>query len=305
MADNALEAAGLVKRYGRLTALDSLDLAVPRGAVCGLVGLNGAGKTTALECALGLRRLDAGRVELLGRAPRRLHRARGEVSAVFDRAGLSPHLTVRQCLTHAALLRPRRDRAAGAAEAAGRRLGLGPLLDRKVRRLSLGNRRRAAIAQALVGEPRLVLLDEPFNGLDAGGVEQVLELVGELNRERGVSFLLSSHQLAYLERVCTHVALLHRGRSAAAGPLAALLDRGGRRARLRAADPAAARAALAAIDGARVLDGAEDGLRVALDGLDSAELNRRLVAAGVAVRELVLERASLDGLFRRVTAAAP
>src|SRR5690606_31077562 len=102
-------------------------------------------------------------------------------------------------------------------------LGIEAYRDFRISQLSLGNRRRASIAQALVGEPSLLVLDEPFNGLDAGGVDDLLALIRRLNREQGMSFLLASHQLSYLERICSHMAILHEGRIACAGSLDSLL----------------------------------------------------------------------------------
>ncbi len=308
-AEPALRVRGLRKRYGDFEVLRGVDLELPAGAVLGLVGLNGSGKTTTIECLLGLQSFQAGEIAVLGRAPGELYRLRGAVVAIFDSPSVLPHLTVRQCLEHARHMCPRPVRSCAEAE---RLLGIEAYSRRRIRQLSLGNRRRVSIAQALLGEPRLILLDEPFNGLDAGGVDQVLALIAELNRRTGAGFLLSSHQLPYLERVCSDIAILHEGRIAASGALADLLADSGARVSLHTSEPGPARELLAAESRVELLQG---GLGEA-DGMETSEgrLNMRLrdwpseqlvaflVANRIPVCELTRQGASLDQLFRELTA---
>jgi ABC-type multidrug transport system ATPase subunit len=295
-----LSIAGLRKRYGKHEVLRGVDLRLAAGTIHGLVGLNGAGKTTTLQCILGLLPYDDGEVSILGLSPAALHRCGGTVAVVFDEPCLHPHLTVGETLEHAALLTgyPRRDLRSLEAM-----LGIERYHDFKVRHLSLGNRRRTSIAQALVGDPSFLLLDEPFNGLDAGGVEDLLELIARLNRERGIAFLLASHQLSYLERVCSHLAILHRGQIAISDTVDSLL--GARKSQLLLAtdDPIRARTLLDAVEGVSVCnDGAEAGQLICeLRDTSAAAVNRELVSAGVDVHELRPQRSSLEALFRRVT----
>lgn len=301
-ANPALRARGLRKRYGDAAVLRGVDLEVPAAAVFGLVGLNGSGKTTTIECALGLQHFQAGEVSVLGRAPGELFRLRGDVVAIFDSPSVAPHLTVRQCLEHARLLCPRPRRGCAEVE---RLLGIESYSRYRIRQLSLGNRRRVSIAQALLGEPRLILLDEPFNGLDAGGVDLVLELIAQLNRESGAGFLLSSHQLPYLERVCSHIAILHRGRIAVAGALSELLGDSGSRVMLHTTEMEAAAQLLERESRVALLaDEGTERLHVRLEGWRSDELAAFLVDNGIPVCELVRQRASLDNLFRELTAGA-
>ncbi|MGI9250383.1 MAG: ABC transporter ATP-binding protein [Pseudohongiellaceae bacterium] len=299
MQKNLLSVTGLEKSYGKFITLRQLDLQVQDGTIHGLVGLNGSGKTTTLECILGLQSFQAGHIEVLGFAPHRLAEARGRVVAIFDTPSLPLNLTVRQCLQHARLLCPTPARTTAEAEAL---LGLTRFSDFKIRQLSLGNKRRAGIAQALLGNPQLILLDEPFNGLDAGGVDDVLELIARLNREAGTGFLLSSHQLPYLERVCSHLAILHEGRVVRHDRIDKLLQHERTRVLLRTPQVDEARVAIERCDGAAYLHTAPDNsLILELDGLDSAELNARLVTQGIGVAELSLQRATLDSLFREIT----
>lgn len=295
----ALFVSGLSKSYGRFPVLRELTLAVEGGSIHGLVGLNGSGKTTTLECILGLQRFDAGTVRILDHAPEHLHRARGRVVGIFDTPSLNPNLSVRQSLTLARMLCPAPTRTPAQVEGL---LGIERFRDFRIRQLSLGNKRRAAIAHALLADPELIILDEPFNGLDAGGVDDVLELIATLNRDQGTSFLLSSHQLPYLEQVCSHIAILHQGRIVTSAAVTTLLEQTESTALLRTPDLGAAKALLANRDDFAVGQVTHDGyLSVMLSDTDSASLNRLLVEKGIPVQELVLQRASLDKLFRDVT----
>ena len=291
---------GLRKRYGDVAVLHGVDLELPAAAVFGLVGLNGSGKTTTIECTLGLQGFQEGEVSVLGRGPAELFRLQGDVVAIFDSPSVPPHLTVRQCLEHARLLCPKPRRGCAEVE---RLLGIESYTRYRIRQLSLGNRRRVSIAQALLGEPRLILLDEPFNGLDAGGVDQVLDLIAQLNRESGASFLLSSHQLPYLERVCSHVAILHKGRIAAAGELQELLDDSGSRVVLHSTQTGLAAQLLE--NNGRVTDLEQISsthLEMRLQEWRSDQLVAFLVENKVPVSELIQQRASLDYFFRELTA---
>ncbi len=299
-ANPVLRVRGLRKRFGDVAVLRGVDLALPAAAVFGLVGLNGSGKTTTIECVLGLQGFQQGEIAVLGRGPGELFRLQGDVVAVFDSPSVPPHLTVRQCLEHARLLCPQPRRACAEVE---RLLDIENYAHYRIRQLSLGNRRRVSIAQALLGEPRLILLDEPFNGLDAGGVDQVLDLIGELNRETGASFLLSSHQLPYLERICTHAAILHEGRVIAAGGLRELLADSGSRVVLHSPQIGRAMRLLEGDSRVTELESLSPArLRLRLGEWRSEQLAAFLVENEVPVRELILQRASLDNLFRELTA---
>lgn len=294
-----LTVAGLRKRYGDHEVLRGVDLQLTPGAIHGLVGLNGAGKTTTLQCILGLLPYDKGEVSVLGLPPDSLYRSGGKVAVVFDEPCLHPHLTVRETLQHAALLTgyPKSD-----LPTLEKLLGVERYRDFKIRQLSLGNRRRTSIAQALVGDPSFLVLDEPFNGLDAGGVDDLLALIARLNRERNIAFLLASHQLSYLEQVCSHLAILHRGQILVSDPVESLLSGRHSRLVLKAGEPVRARALLDGIDGVAICDqGAGAEIICELRDTSAAAVNRALVTEGIDVFELRTQRSSLDALFREVT----
>lgn len=295
----ALNATKLCKRYGDHLVLDKVELKVEKGSVHGLVGLNGSGKTTTLDCILGLQSFNDGNINVLGHAPDKLYEAQGKIVAVFDSPCLNPNLTVRQTLTLGGLLCEGDTRPAADLEA---QLGIGRFSNFKIKDLSLGNKRRASIAQALLAKPELVLLDEPFNGLDAGGVDDVLALIKSLNKIDGTTFLLSSHQLSYLEQVCSHLSILHKGKIARSDSIDALLADRLPVVLVRCGAPESAINLIQKITGANYLHQDESGLlHVALDGLESAELNKLLVQNDVAVSELEIQKANLAKLFREIT----
>jgi ABC-type multidrug transport system ATPase subunit len=289
-----LEIRGLRKRFGRSEVLKGIDLTLHAGAVYGFVGLNGAGKTTTIECSLGLLRRTGGEVSVLGRPPGEIWRTAGRVGVALDTPCLHPHLTVREELDHAAIFCGREGRTPAEVEEL---LGIAGHRSQKTRKLSLGNRRRTSIALALLGRPELVVLDEPFSGLDAGGVEDLLALIGKLHRDEGMAILFSSHQLDLVERAATHVGLIHEGRMVREGALEEVVGGGRERLRIRVDDPVKALFELRGRKAGLLADGS---LEVDLEGPSPAEVNAQLVRAGIGVSELRLERPSLAQLFHQV-----
>ena len=295
----ALSVTGLYKKYDQFEVLKGLDLTLRPGAIHGLVGLNGSGKTTTLECILGLQDFDRGEISVLGHSPSNLHSAQGKIVAIFDSPSLNPNLTVRQSLRQALLLCEGTTRKPEELEA---QLGITRFSNFKIRNLSLGNKRRASIAHALLADPEIILLDEPFNGLDAGGVDEVLALIKSLNQQRGTSFLLSSHQLPYLEDICSHVAILHDGQIAANDEKSRLLGSVQSTIRIQTDDNARAAEIIGQQAGLSLqANSNSDMLLVSSNQVGPADINRQLVEQGLAVSEIVAERASLDSLFRRIT----
>lgn len=295
----ALSVTGLYKKYGQFEVLKGLDLVLYPGAIHGLVGLNGSGKTTTLECILGLQDFDRGEIRVLGHGPRKLHAAQGRIVAIFDTPSLNPNLTVRQSLRQALLLCDGAARKPAEVEA---QLGITKFSDFKIKNLSLGNKRRASIAHALLANPEIILLDEPFNGLDAGGVDEVLALIKDLNQQQGTSFLLSSHQLPYLEEICSHIAILHDGQIAANDEKSRLLGSVQSTIRIQTNDNHRAAKIIGQQAGLSLqTNTSTDILLVNSEKIGPADINRQLVEQGLAVSEIVAERASLDSLFRRIT----
>jgi len=288
----AVRARGLSKCFGEVVALDGVDLAIAPGELHGLVGPNGAGKTTLLGLLLGLAKADGGALEILGRPVRELPDG---VAGFVDGPGLYPSLTARQNLD--ALARLRGDSSDGIEDAL-EQVGLTDVADDRVRGFSLGMRQRLGLAAALLTAPRLLVLDEPANGLDPAGTRHVRRVLTRL-AARGTAIVLSSHRMDDVAALCGEVTILATGRVVFSGPLSELatdeLDY-----RLRTSDPEAARRVAAGTPDLRVLPDAEElVVRAAVPALD--DLVARLVGAGIGVRELAPVVAPLEAAFLALT----
>ncbi|MHB9859810.1 ABC transporter ATP-binding protein [Streptomyces sp. YIM S03343] len=296
----------LTKRYrGGQLAVDGLDLTVPAGSVFGFLGPNGSGKTTTIRMLMGLIEPTSGTARVLGYPmPRSARAVLPHVGALIEGPALYGFLSGRDNLLRydaadpTADPRTRRARAATALD----RVGLTAAAGKKAKAYSLGMKQRLGLAAALLQPRRLLVLDEPTNGLDPQGMREIRTLVRELASD-GTTVFLSSHLLDEIEQVCTHVAVMARGRLLTQGPVAQLAA--GARGRLVVSTPDAG-------DAARVLkerglaDIVADGDRVTAeppdpDVTDLADLNAALVTAGVRVRGFGVERASLEDAFVALT----
>jgi ABC-2 type transport system ATP-binding protein len=300
----AVEAHGLSKRFGSNVAVDGVDLLVPRGAAFGYLGPNGAGKTTLIRTLLGLTRADGGTMSLLGiPVPAERGRALARVGAIVDEPRFHPHLTGRENLL---LLAAARGGDANSRIApALARVGLQDRAGDRVASYSMGMRQRLGVASCLLGDPELLILDEPMNGLDPAGMHEMRAMIASLVDE-GRTVMLSSHLLDEVERTCDAVAIVDHGRVIRQGPIDELIRGAGTSAlRVDCADPAGA---ARLIDEAGIAAGTtltEAGLVIALPQGASRELvadiNRRLVGAGIGVYGLQEDRASLEDWFLSVT----
>ncbi len=271
-----IEMEGVVKRLGGVVALDGLDLTVHAGRVTALVGPNGAGKSVAMRVLLGLVRPGAGRVRLFGEQVRPGVAALGRVGSLVDGPGFVPHLTGRQNLRLAERLA---GRSATGLEAALRIAGLGDAIDRPYSTYSHGMRYRLGLGAALLNDPDLLLLDEPATGLDPLQVRLLSEVIAGA-AAKGTTVLLSSHHLADIERMCSHVAILRAGRAVAAGTVRELTGPADSLF-LRVRDRATAQTVLAARADVRAVVSGNGGLRVTGDRIRPAALLEALDEAGV------------------------
>ena len=303
----AVRARGITKCFGEVIALDGVDLDVAAGRIHGVVGPNGAGKTTLLGILLGLATADSGNLEVLGTPVRRALATPDGVSGFVDGPGLYPSLTARRNLAALATLRGGDARTAGIDDVLSE-VGLTDVADDRVRGFSLGMRQRLGLAAALLTMPRLLVLDEPVNGLDPAGKNHVHRVLTRLAGE-GTAVVLSSHRMEDVESLCSEVTIINHGRIAFSGPVDKLRAESGDIAyRLVTSDPGAAREAALATSGVNLLDGPADGQRASGDGLvvratvaDLDELVARLVQSGIALRELAPVISPLEAAFLALT----
>jgi len=297
--DPVVRCLDVTKRYGSTVALNRLTLDVPAGQVFGLLGENGAGKTTLMRLILGLHGPDEGEIRLFGQvllADR--ERLLSRMGSLIEFPSFYPHLTGRENVEIVrrlrALPRPESDRVLGL-------VGLGDAARRKAAGYSQGMKQRLAIATALLGEPELVILDEPTNGLDPNGIREIRELIRDLPSRTGATVLVSSHLLSEIEQVADRVAIVQRGGLLFEGTLDELSLR----------EPA--RISIATSEAGRAFD-VLTGCGVAVERIDGRllvgctaervpEINRTLVEHGIPVMEITHQRFSLEQLYFRLTAS--
>ena len=288
----------LTKRFGKVQAVRAVSLDVREGDRYGLLGPNGSGKTTLVRMLLGLVYATSGSISVLGEpVPRHVSRVLPEIGALIEQPAAYPHLSARANLR---LLdasgpqgsrRTRRRRVDDALE----QVGLAGIDRRPVRSYSLGMRQRLGLAAALVRRPKLLILDEPTNGLDPRGIRDIRDLLIDLNAA-GVTIFLSSHLLPEVSALCTRIGVLDSGALVLQEQLASLQEPTGR-VLVSTDDP---ERAVAALDG---LVERRDGADLVVRAADPAALNARLVAAGVPVASLLAQRRSLEEIVLEVTGA--
>lgn len=328
-AELSIETQGLSKRFGHQLAVNSVDLAVPRGSVFGFLGPNGSGKTTTIRLMLGLASATAGSVRLLGQEmPRQLQEVLPRVGALVEGPAFYPFLSGAANLRRLDAADPygstgtRKARVQSALE----RVGLTHAADKKVRAYSLGMKQRLGIANALLAPRELLVLDEPTNGLDPQGTREVRNLVRSLAAD-GATVFVSSHLLAEVEQICTHAAIMSVGRLVAQGTLAELRQAGQERIRVLTPDAGTAVQILAGLGLTASADGginpaggrsraghAGNGAtregEVLFAALPAGEADggvkpetvvAALVAGGVRVRGFATEQVSLEERFVALT----
>jgi ABC-type multidrug transport system ATPase subunit len=295
----------LTKRYGAVTAVQSVDLEVREGDRYGLLGPNGSGKTTLVRMLLGLVFATSGQIEVMGqRIPRNVREVLPQIGALIEEPAAYPHLSGRANLALLDAAGPAgpgdKGRKGSARRTRGKRIdealeqvGLAGVGRRPVKAYSLGMRQRLGLAAALLRHPRLLILDEPGNGLDPRGIRDLRELIIGLN-ESGVTVFLSSHLLAEVEQLCTRVGVLDAGRLVLQDDLASLRAPTGR---ILVDTPDADQVAA-------MLDGQvehRDGQQLLVRYSDAAELNARLVGAGLRVSAIGPHQRTLEEIVLSVT----
>jgi len=289
-----IEIQGLSKRFGKdVLAVDRLDLTVEEGQIFGLLGPNGAGKTTTLRMLVGLVHPNAGEARLFGKRVKPGVKTLRRVGVLVEDPAFVPYLSGMKNLELFWCAGGQRSSEAdldGALEVAN----LGNAINRKVKTYSHGMKQRLGIAQALLGKPDLLVLDEPTTGLDPEQIREMRELVRSI-AQRGATVLLSSHLLGEVEQVCSHAAIVNKGHVVATGTVAELIGRA-TTIYVEVDDVARARTVLSKVPGVRAMTDEGTGLAIDLEGIDRKEIVARLVRGGVGV-ETVMSRHRLEDAF--------
>ncbi|MFT7670177.1 MAG: ABC-2 type transport system ATP-binding protein [Planctomycetota bacterium] len=299
---SAIDIRDLTKCFGSRTVVEKLCLKVEKGSIYGLLGPNGSGKTTTLACALGLLRPTSGSSEILGVPASKIHLLEGRLSVVFDTAIALPGLSATQNLDYIRkLLGHSRGRS---NEEVLKAVDLEEHARAKVRSLSLGQAKRLAIAGALLGEPELLVLDEPLSGLDTMAVRRMLRLFRKL-RDEGMTLMLSSHRLLEMQTVITHAGILFGGKIVKHGTLDEVIGLDLNEFAITVDKADKAKKAIATMKGAEWLssEALGNGLSrvvVRTPGIEVGAMNRILVNKGVAVSAIGSSTHSLQTVFESI-----
>ncbi len=300
MAEPVLEASHLTKRFGDRVAVSDVSFELSAGEVFGFLGPNGAGKTTTIRMLVGLARPDEGNVRIRGiDLARDFSRAMARVGCIVESPDLYSYLTGRENLLHFARMLP--DGAAARIPELADLVALEERLDEKVSTYSLGMRQRLGLAQALLGAPDLLILDEPANGLDPAGIREIRRLVRTLAGERGIAVFVSSHLLSEVEQMCDRVAIIHRGRTLATGPVSELVSRAAAGFRIRARPAGRAAEVIDALGNGTAEPDGEDSLLVTAPAEAIPAAVRALAGAGIEVFSVERRASTLEDVFLDVT----
>ncbi len=296
-----VEVDRLSKRFGRVRALHEVSFQVAEGEVFGFLGPNGAGKTTTIRILLGLQHADGGTARIGGFDSWTGHaKAARLFGATLEQPALYGFLSGRDNLRlFARLLGPVDEKQI--TELLGQ-VGMTERGDDKVKRYSMGMRQRLALAQAMLGKPRLLILDEPTNGLDPNGIHGLRILLRKLATEQGLTIFFSSHLLSEVEELCDRVVVLHRGEVKAAGPLSELMNVKGFQYRIDVSDVEKAMEIVRSIDGATAERSTlKDSITVSSEKDVARIINRALVTAGIGVDQLVHTQRGLEDVYIELT----
>jgi ABC-2 type transport system ATP-binding protein len=299
----AVQTNGLTKRFGGNVAVNGVDLLIPRGCAFGYLGPNGAGKTTLIRVLLGLTRADSGTMSLLGHpVPKHRDTALARVGAIVDEPRFHAHLTGRQNLE--ILAAAREPAARSRIESSLKRVGILHRSEDRVSKYSMGMRQRLGVAACLIGDPQLLILDEPMNGLDPAGMHEMRDMIRSLVAE-GRTVVLSSHLLDEVQRTCDAVAIVDHGNIIRQGPISELLAGSSVTVQVDCAEPELAGSLIRETNLAQTVDVEAHGLTITLPtGAPRevvAEIARVLVTDGIAVYRMQPVQASLEAWFLQVT----
>jgi ABC-type multidrug transport system ATPase subunit len=297
---SVIKVQALSKNFGALKAVDQLSFEVEAGQVYGFLGQNGSGKSTTIRMLLSLIHPSEGHIEIFGQSLTE-HRSAilEQIGAVIERPDLYPYLTAQEHLTLFSKLRKQKITAAK-IEATLSQVGLLARANDKVQTYSLGMKQRLGIGIALLHDPKLIILDEPTNGLDPQGIADIRQLIKSLSKDEGKTVLVSSHLLSEIEQIASHILIIHQGKKMAEGPTSSLLDPNKTIVQIKTLDDQDAKQKL--MDSAynkHLLDRSE-GIYLSIPKLDIPALNAFLVASNIALVSLEAKN-SLEDYFLQLT----
>jgi ABC-2 type transport system ATP-binding protein len=299
--DAAIDVRGVTKTFGALTAVDRLDLTIPRGALYGFIGPNGAGKTTAIRMIMSILMPDSGELRVLGRAS--ALEAKDRIGYLPEERGLYRKMKVAAYLTFIARLKGVAERGLSErVHSAIERIGLKGVEGKRCEELSKGMSQKIQILAAIIHEPDLLILDEPFSGLDPVSTRLLKDMILAEHR-RGATVLFSTHVMPQAEELCDHVVMIHRGRKVLDDPVSSILrPQDSRGLTFEPLDPHADVSAVRALPEVMSCTGAGGGYEVTLrDGVDAARAMQSVIAV-VRVARIELKRPTLEDVFVRIAA---
>lgn len=299
MSEMLLQTRALTKQYGRHRAVDQVSMHIKKGAIYGFIGRNGAGKTTTLRMISGLASPTAGEIELFGCRGRELSRIRSRVGCLIEGPGLYGSMSARDNLKMKSMLLGVYKR--GYEEELLDIVGLGGVGKKPVKRYSLGMKQRLGIALALVGEPDLLVLDEPINGLDPQGIAEVRDTVLKLNRERNMTILISSHILEELSKIATDYGIIHNGTLLQELTNEELMEKCSERLEVTLDDPERAVPVMDRLGIKRYQVADREHIYIFERLEESAALNMAFAKAGIPVRGISVTNGELETYFLKLT----
>jgi ABC-2 type transport system ATP-binding protein len=297
--DIALELQGINKAFGATRAIDGLSLVVPRGATYGLIGPSGAGKTTAIRMIMSILFPDSGSLRVLGQSS--ALQAKDRIGYLPEERGVYPKMRVRAFLSYIGRLKsPHRDKIEARAAQLLARLGLAEAIDKKCEELSKGMLQRVQFVAAIVHQPELLILDEPFSGLDPLSVRVLKELIAEEQR-RGATIIFSTHVMAHAEELCQQVVMIHKGRKVLDEPMSGLRRQYDvRTIRLEPLETTADLMVLKSVPGVERVQLTDEGCEIGLAARTEPANAIRNIAAAVAPARIELARIRLEDVFIRI-----
>lgn len=287
-----IETNNLTKVYGNKTVLDHVSLHVARGDIYGFIGKNGAGKTTLMKLLLGMSQPTEGTINLFGTD--KLNLARHHIGSLIEEPALYKSCTAAENLRRFAILA---NADASQVDDILRFVGLGDVGSKKVGKFSLGMKQRLGIAIAMLGNPDLLILDEPINGLDPEGIKEIRDLLLRLSREQGVTILVSSHLLDELAKITTRYGIINQGRLVEEISAADLLKQCQQKLHIVTDQPAVAAKLIKKVASKAKITANENSLDVAGEKLDSAKVNQELVKGGVNVESITFAADNMEDYF--------